>query len=177
MLKLIFIMMLVTACSKNEGEVTLDEPATTNPGITEPVQEVAKDIFLTASRDYNPSDWNNDQLTVSVGSDYVIPIELLVQSGNSATGWASLIIGPQKFCYQGNASNNSTANGTKFVLKKVKTNINVDCFNNSDNGNIIATVTIASGETVSLSVNGGGCSNNAGACIFTEVEAKILLNE
>ena len=37
--------MLVVACSKNDGEVTLDEPGTTNPGITEPVQEVAKDIF------------------------------------------------------------------------------------------------------------------------------------
>ena len=168
-LSLLFIALFFVGCgSKNSSGSAANDTSTTAP-----VTPVGEDFAITASRTYNPSSWSNGSYTASFPAFYRVPLQIQVISGNSGTGWSSLVVGDRKFCYQGNASNNHTPNGNLFMLKNERTSVSTDC---SSGSNIIVfdqNISLQSGTQISLSVNGGGCSNSAGACLNTQVSAVI----
>jgi hypothetical protein len=124
-------------------------------------------------RYYNPSQIiQKDVYVPSWVFSVRIPSEVTVASGNAGTGWLSIRTGTERYCYQGNASNNSTPNGTKFVLKK-KT------LGNACNG---TGMTISgqqdlvglSKTIVTMAIDGGGCSGSA--CSTTIVNMSLEAN-
>lgn len=173
---LVFLIsaLILVSCGKSKNKSSSSGALDVSNGN---VVVTPTDLSFTASRDYNPSSFNSYNDTIDVPGNYQVPSQINVVFGNSATGWLSLVIGNRKFCYQGNASNNQVANGTKFLIKWEKSNINEDCtsgnfkipFNNS--------LTVAKDDVIGLSVNGGGCSSNAGTCLYTEVTVTILVVE
>lgn len=128
-------------------------------------------VSIIASRDYSVSgNFQNAEVTLPQGT-YKIPKSISVLAGNAGTGWVELEVGGNKFCYQGDAKNNSEES-LNFSLKKMQLTP-APCHSNSpstDLSEATASVTLLSDDSAKLSVRGGGCS---GYCSFTEVEANL----
>lgn len=160
---LIWIFTLV-GCGKmpkSKSSSSDDIDTISNPAIT------AGELELHAARDYNPDQWEHGQLINYIKGWFDVPAQIDVTQGESATGWVSLYVGTRKFCYQGS----SASNGTKFILKHEKTAPDVDCESTLSNFAFDRKVFIGQGDSIKLSVNGGGCGQN---CYRTEVRALII---
>lgn len=169
--KLIFLLLLTLLFSCG-GSKKVGNNSDTSDAVNDTAPISATDIEISASRDYNPSSWNDFELQAAASANYSVPLELEVIAGNSGTGWASLYIGNRKFCYQENAPNNNTNNGTKFILIKEKSNLSTECYQNQDNIAYNQQVNVSKEDSIRLSINGGGCGP---FCMFTEAHAVIEL--
>lgn len=161
-----FSIYFIVSCA-NDTSTEVNSSAETG------ISPIVPEISINASRNYNPSKWYDFNKIVESNFESIVPNEIHVITGNSGTGWVSLIIGSRKFCYQGNASNNQTLDGDKFILVIEKSNVDSQCSSSTDKINANRSVTIKQGDIISLSVNGGGCSNSAGTCVYTEVATEI----
>lgn len=167
-LLMLMLIFLVVSCAKksssSSNKSSVDTPA---------ISVDPEDILLSASRDYRPSDWNNDERKLEFAASFLIPEEVDLIAGNSATGWMSLYVGSRKFCYQGNGANNSSI-GDKFILKHEKLSLEEQCHNSTDNIEFSAIADVELGDEVKLVINGGGCSS---ICEYTEVEVLLELDQ
>lgn len=161
---LLSFLFLLGACNSEDPSEESETPVATPTPPPPP-----KDILLNASRDYGPSSWNPMQVQAPVDGTYSMPSELLVLAGNSGTGWASIKFPSKKYCYQGNASNNNTPNGTKFILKHQSNNIEDPCYANPKDP-ASSTQMILANDIIELNISGGGCASH---CEFTEIEALL----
>ena len=66
------------------------------------------EVLIGASRTYAPVNSLNNKIFYLEGGLYGLPPSLTVVTGNAGTGWASIIMGRTRFCYQGTAINNDT---------------------------------------------------------------------
>lgn len=137
--------------------------------LTEEAEALPADIVITASRTYSPSSWDSFERTSQVEGVFEVPKRLLVLEGNSGTGWASLIIGDRKFCYQGTAKSNSHTSDV-FELKREKSSLSEDCFGSSGNLTADREVSIWKDDKIKFEINGGGCGSK---CSETEALAVI----
>lgn len=192
---IVLIFVFTSACSKNKSQQPGQLPLAPVPEVAPPITadtnhdlDIDSDtplsptpvfqpevLLISASRDYNPSHWNNYQGIASFDGIIKIPLTIDVTAGNSGTGWTTLQIQERKFCYQGVAMNNQTANGHLFVLKKEITNQQDSCHNSLSQIELIdRKVIINKGDQIILEVNGGGCSSVHGSCMYTEVSMEII---
>lgn len=163
LLLILCLILLASACGKKRK----------SSPVADVIQApIAVDIVLSASRTYGPSSWSNGLLTAPATANYEVPERVDIDFGNSGTGWLSLVIGNRRFCFQGNASNNSTANGTAFLLIREKAVVTEDCHTNLHNQPANRIVQISQGTEIRLSIPGGGCSS--GACQDTGVELRLI---
>lgn len=166
---MIIVFLTVLGCGKS---------ADTEPQTQTATPAIQRDITFEASRGYNPSSWSNYTEEIVLDSRARVPIELIVtNNGNSGTGWASISTEDRKFCYQGNASNNNTSNGDKFVLVKEKTLLTEECFQANNDAVYDSVIDLKSGQIINVSVHGGGCSNSRGTCLNTTVKGSIEIIE
>lgn len=171
----LMIILSVTSCGKSKSKKRSYSPQTDSS--TGGVQAIPEDLTFIASRSYGPSTFSDYVDSISVSAEYEVPLEAEVITGNSGTGWLELIVGNRKFCYQGNASNNQTPNGTKFILQWEKTNLSAPCHSSSGKIPYSTTYHAQAGDEIRLSVNGGGCSNSSGACVYTEARLDLFLKD
>lgn len=135
----------------------------------------SKRIILTASRNYDPSEWHNHEETVEHSGLYLVPQSIDVNFGNSGTGWASLTTANRKFCFQGTASNNNARNGHHFILKYEKTDLSEHCHEGHTNIDYNTDLELRQGDRVKMSIPGGGCSlNRPASCLETEAAMTLL---
>ena len=163
---LIALVFTISSCDQDRQRTIIQSGGDGNGKSSQALREIS----LNASRDYRPSSWNNYEDNAEQTGEFLIPEIISTIEGNTGTGWLSLAIGERKFCYQGDARNNNSGDGDSFIIKKEKTDLNEDCFKNSNDQNYALEVLINEGDSVTLSVNGGGCGS---LCEYTEVVAKL----
>ena len=160
-LTLISLLGLLSSCLST-GEDPFEDGVNRSP--------LLRSIEVSASRDYNPSRWQNGVIAVEQNGLFHLPTELQVLAGHIGTGWASISIGGRKFCYQGNASSNNQDDGTSFQLRFEKLSPNDECHHASTNIPYQRDISLQSGQLITLQVHGGGCGTS---CNFLELEARI----
>ena len=165
---LLTLILALSGCGKDHHTTTVVDRTTENTIVQDSLE--FKDVEIGASRTYNPSSWDNRTFEVEKGF-YELPLELEVLNGNSGTGWASVIVGDLRYCYQGNALNNNTL-GTSFSLKG-QVNNSFECFQKTPLN--YGRVLFIEKGTIEIQVNGGGCGS---ICANTEVggSLKALVN-
>lgn len=126
-------------------------------------------LKVKANRDYDPSVFNPTDFSVTAGV-YKLPTDLTLLQGVSGTGWVTLRLGGEQYCYQGDGKNNNDP-GTKFTLNHVGT-VGSECFTTASSGSTELDMLMLLEDTNgTLSVNGGGVSSAIRT--LTEVEAVI----
>lgn len=109
---------------------------------------------------------------------YQVPKSISLSYGNSGTGWASLRAADRKFCYQGTASNNNARNGDRFILKSEKSSLSEPCHENHSNIGYDKSLYLRQGESVNLSIPGGGCSlSSPASCLDTKAQLVLLFKQ
>lgn len=166
---LVLLSLTFIGCGKSSD--------TSNPENSPATPAIQRDIVFEAARGYNPSSWSNYTEEIVKDADARLPIELEVVEGNSGTGWTSITTPERKFCYRGNASNNNTANGTKFILAKEKTVLTEECHQTANDDVYDLDINLQTGQEIKVSVHGGGCSNSRGTCLNTTVKGSIEIIE
>lgn len=132
--------------------------------------ETTFDVY--ASRDYDPSSWNNEDFDVEPGV-YALPDKLDLVAGVAGTGWATIKLGSYLYCYQGNGISNAHA-GTAFEYSHAEDSDTGNCGNGTSgkiegiNKNFVGVVY---DSTLTVEVNGGGVSSAIRT--YTEVEAEV----
>lgn len=170
-LNILTLLFLITACGKSHIEFDLPPKKKDAPPKTSSFDTL--DFTLSASRDYGPSSWNDDEKVAENTGNYLVPEEIEVIAGNSGTGWVTLVINDRKFCFQGNASNNSSMDGDKFVLKHEKSRLDRECHESAYTIAHSPHIFITKGDELTFSINGGGCSELESTCVYTETEIGI----
>jgi hypothetical protein len=163
-------LILLISCGKDDAGA--ENPVSGGTGALDSV--TPEEISLTASRRYAPSEFNSHETVIEVDANFTVPTTIDVLEGNSGTGWLQLRVGSRKFCYQGNASNNQTLNGTHFIAKWEKSVLTEPCHSGGAKIPFVPTVSALIGDIVKLTVDGGGCSKGHGACLFTEVDLILV---
>lgn len=126
---------------------------------------VSSTFTLEADRFYNPSTWSNDERVVQAGT-YMFP-QTITATGNAGNGWLTIKLGAYSLCYQGAASN-ATISSTQFKLKGYKSSTEL-CESGSSTAS--QPVLFATEQaTLSLTINGGGCSQ---ICQTTSVDVVV----
>lgn len=181
-MRYLLIMLLLISCGRTKDrntlvlppEVPAESSTETTPEVVEPEAPIIpQELILYASRDYNPSVFNPQTGTIIGTGTFIVPDELIVVSSNSnaGTGWASLIISDRKFCYQGNASNANTMNGSKFLLKHESV-LTEEChLKVIAKPELDSEIELKDKDSATLSVHGGGVSASIRG--FIEVIAQI----
>ena len=167
----IFGLILLISCGKENGGA--ENPVSSGTGSLGNL--TPEDIVLSASRRYAPSQFNSHELTVEKEGHYLIPTEIEVLDGNSGKGWLQLRVGDRKFCFQGNASSPQSTDGTLFVARWEKSDLSEPCHSSGAKIPFNSSVSVLTGDIVKL--DGGGCAKGHGACLFTEVEVRLNLQE
>lgn len=167
-IKLILLVAVTTACGQG-GSGSVDGPAL----VPTPEEEGPGYRIIDLMREYSPSNASNVEVHVPAWVTSVsLPSEVSDLSGNSGIGWLSVKTPYEVYCYQGNASNMSTNNGTKYVLKK-KTK-GGSC--NGSGTNISGSQDLfgLSNKKVKFKIESGACSGSA--CINTYIVFDFYLN-
>lgn len=140
-------------------------------------QEIQRDISFTVRRYYNPSTWLNYTEEVVKTTEARMPIEIEVTEGNSGKGWLSIVTPERKFCYQGNATNIRTANGTRYILIKEKSVLSEDCELTVNDQLFDREITLVQGEQIHVTIHGGGCSQTPNTCLTTTARGNIEITQ
>jgi hypothetical protein len=133
-------------------------------------------LTLSASRDYYPSEFNDDSKILQSSAVVSIPRIIHTTYGNAGNGWVSLTIGNKRACYQGNAKEAGGHSDT-FTLKRFSRARHRHCrAANRVSPSPGQEVTASSGDQVVLSVTGSNCKNRS-VCRYVEIDVEIEVRE
>lgn len=128
---------------------------------------VGEELVLEAARDYGPSEFFDDSVLLSPGV-YELPQKLPLLQGAAGTGWASIVVGDLRLCYQGNGGNTTEA-GDAFIISGMINAAN-ECHNTAKSQAKLQHILITDTEVVAA-FHGGGVS--APLQVFSSFEAVI----
>lgn len=132
------------------------------------------EITLVSTIDFEPIQRESGFYTVQSQGTFEIPALIEITRGNTGTGFASLVIGQRKYCYQGQAIDEREINDQGYFFLYQKENILTGC-SGLDRGIAIfePRVNVVSGDQIRLTIESGGCILEENTCIPTE--AKVVL--
>lgn len=161
---------LIVTCGTTESVIPLPTDGADGEDGDDAVNTVRNETVV-ASRNYGPSVFNPTTLLAERGY-YQLPDTIDVVLGNAGTGWASILVGDDRYCYQGTAANNSQLS-SEFEYDGVVP-ANKECFQVSRTNQSLTVNSVFEAQDIVVSVHGGGCGPN---CTETIIEADIILAE
>ncbi|MEX0799280.1 MAG: hypothetical protein WD025_07530 [Bacteriovoracaceae bacterium] len=125
-----------------------------------------------ASISFAPLERTSQDVELSFSARLQIPNEVDVLQGNSGVGWASLLAGGSKFCYQGNAISERTGGGNVYFLRHEAPDLLSLC---SLGGEVVfgPEAQVEKGSVVRLTIENAGCSIESGTCQRTRARAVL----
>jgi hypothetical protein len=173
-----FMSLFILACGDDVVDVVTQGPVgSAGPaGPAGPAGSNGKDaltevqtLTIKASRDYDPSDWFDAH--VKVNSAAIQLPEVIPMTGSAGTGWASISLNGNKYCYQGDGKNNSDV-GTQFEYVGLATSS--ECYMAKTSADLLF-VEYFDDVEILVSVPGGGVASSIRT--FTEIEAEITIRQ
>lgn len=129
---------------------------------------------LEASISFNPVEREQGSFEVPTNSTLIIPLELNVLSGNSGVGFASIKVNGRKFCFKGNAVDESDPSGTSYFFVYEKTNpVSICSITDGTEAEFNQRVDVDGGDEVLFEIEEAGCSLEADTCLSTVAEANF----